>query len=363
MSCKCDTINIVNDNNVIVVSHADGRDGKSAYQQAVEGGYTGTEQDFNCSLSLLADVAEGKKQIADAINTKGGEASAESSFSQLAEDVLAMPTSGILANGITQTEPFSFLKYLTSDINNEITEINDSEITTIVRYYAFYKNITLSKISLPNLTTISGGNTFYGCSSLRSVELPNLTTISGGYTFQSCSSLQSVELPNLATISGGNTFDTCSSLRSVELPNLTTISGGYTFQSCSSLQSVELPNLATISGGNTFYGCSSLRSVEFGRLILIAESFYNKKGNLRNITIGAGTDVNLPFQYWTATNVIAEGQSGIDELNSNLYNNLLTKLYDHSEDGETRTLRLGWLAKVSQENIDYANSKGWTLTT
>ena len=71
MSCKCDTINIVNDNNVIVVSHADGRDGKSAYQQAVEGGYTGTEQEFNCSLSLLADVAEVKKQIADAINERG----------------------------------------------------------------------------------------------------------------------------------------------------------------------------------------------------------------------------------------------------------------------------------------------------
>jgi hypothetical protein len=124
-----------------------------------------------------------------------------------------------------------------------------------------------------------------------------------------------------------------------------------------------LPNLTTISGSNTFQGCSSLQSVEFGRLILIAESFYNTKPNLRNITIGAGTDVNLPFQNWTAKDVIAEGQSGIDELNSNLYNNLLTKLYDHSNDGETRTLRLGWLAKVSQENIDYANSKGWTLTT
>ena len=84
---------------------------------------------------------------------------------------------------------------------------------------------------------------------------------------------------------------------------------------------------------------------------------------MRNITIGVGTDIDLPFQNWTATNVIAEGQPSIDELNSNLYNNLLTKLYDHSTDGQTRTLRLGWLAHVTQENIDYANSKGWTLTT
>lgn len=317
MSCKCDTINIINDNNIIVVSHADGRDGKSAYQQAVEGGYTGTEQEFNCSLSLLADIAEGKTQIANAINIKGGSASADSSFIQLAEDVLAMPTSGIWANGITQTEPFSFLKYLTTNINNEITEINDSEITTITRSHAFYRNIALREVVMNNLATISGTQTFCACSYLQSVQLPNLATISGTHTFFSCASLQSVQLPNLVTISGSHTFSLCA----------------------------------------------NLQYVEFGTLTKCIDPFINTKTNLRNITIGQDTDVDLPFQYWTATNVIAEGQSGIDELNENLYNNLLTKLYDHSEDGQTRTLRLGWLAHVTQENIDYANSKGWTLTT
>jgi hypothetical protein len=98
-----------------------------------------------------------------------------------------------------------------------------------------------------------------------------------------------------------------------------------------------------------------------GVLVSFAD-FYDTKKELRNITIGQSTNINLPFQNWTAQSVIAEGQSGIDELNSNLYNNLLTKLYDHSTDGQTRTLRLGWLAHVTQENIDYANSKGWTLT-
>jgi hypothetical protein len=289
---------------------------------------------------MLNDVAEGKKQIADAINTKGGEANKDSSFSQLAEDVLAMPTSGILSNGITQTEPFSFVQYLTNNINSSITELNTSEITNISRSYAFCNNITLSKISLPNLTTISGISTFNGCTSLQEIKLPNLTTISGGNTFSNCNSLQSVELPNLATISGGTTFSNCSSL-----------------------QSVELPNLATISGGSTFLSCTLLSDIELGTISRIVDIFAQAKPNLRNITIGQGTDINLPFQYWTATNVIAEGQSGIDELNSNLRTNLLEKLYDHSTDGQTRTLRLGWLAKVSQENIDYANSKGWTLTT
>ena len=126
---------------------------------------------------------------------------------------------------------------------------------------------------------------------------------------------------------------------------------------------MQLPSLVTISGNSTFQSCTSLQNIELGTLIKCSDPFYNTKTNLRNITIGQDTDVDLPFQNWTATSVIAEGQSGIDELNANLYNNLLTKLYDHSTDGQTRTLRLGWLAYVTQENIDYANSKGWTLTT
>lgn len=167
----------------------------------------------------------------------------------------------------------------------------------------------------------------------------------------------------LSTISGGFVFGNCSALQNVTLPSLTTISGGYTFLSCSVLQDVTLPNLATISGKFTFQSCSALQNVTFGTLTTMSEPLSNAKPNIRNITIGQDTNVNLPFQYWTATNVIAEGQSGIAELNSNLYNNLLTKLYDHSQDGVRRTLRLGWLANVSAENIAYANAKGWTLTT
>ena len=170
-------------------------------------------------------------------------------------------------------------------------------------------------------------------------------------------------MPALTYISGSGVFADCSTLTTVNLPALRTIDSNTTFYYCSALTTVDLPALTVISESMTFSGCSALTNVTFGTLISLEEPFSHYKENLRNITVGIGTNINLPFQYWNATNVIAEGQSGIDELNSNLYNNLLTKLYDHSQDGETRTLRIGWLANVSPENITYANVKGWTLTT
>jgi hypothetical protein len=266
---------------------------------------------------LLADVAEGKQALVDAIEYKGGTSSAEKSFQGIAEDIKDIPNF-----------PTTGFEYI-------------SEI---------YRQRTLMEA-------------YNSRSYLKSIVDDFIEEISGSYLCGNCTSLRSVELSNLIRISGQNTFERCTSLQNVQMPNLFTVSGSKTFANCTSLKNIEFPNLINIIGGSMFYNTNNLRSVQFGTLVQCVEPFAAPEKNLRNITIGAGTDVNLPFKNWTATNVINEGQSGIDELNSNLYNNLLTKLYDHSEDGETRTLRLGWLTHVTQENIDYANSKGWTLTT
>jgi hypothetical protein len=291
--------------------------------------------------ALIVEIEEAKKVLADAINTKGGNSTPDESFQKLASDIQTLPYAGISAKGIVQTEPFSFLKYVTTDINNEITEINDSEITTIKRHDAFRNNIAL-----------------------REVVMSKLASLIGNSIFQDCILLQSVKLDNLINIFSPNCFQGCTSLQMINFKNLTTISSISCFHNCTNLKSVNFDNFTAMNSRNVFYNCFNLQTITFGILIYCNNDFFgDNKLNIRNISIGQDTDINLPFQQWTATNVIAEGQSGIDELNSNLYNNLLTKLYDHSQDGQTRTLRLGWLAHVTQENIDYANSKGWTLTT
>ena len=297
-------------------------------------------QDPASVTAITSEIASGKQAIAAAINAKGGEASATESFSELAQDIQDTPTSGVLSSGIVQSEPFKFLDYVCRQVAYPFTEIDDDSVTVINKGYAFYNQTQLLKVKMTALRTISGGSVFL-----------------------SCTALQSVELPVLAVISGINAFYNCSALQNVTLPNLITISDNYTFYDCSALQNVTLPNLITIYGGSLFYGSSSLQNVTFGTLTAMNEPLGNSKENLRNITIGQDTNINLPFQFWKATNVIAEGQPGIDELNANFYNNLLTKLYDHSNDGQTRTLRIGWLSRVTAENIAYANAKGWTLTT
>ena len=123
-----------------------------------------------------------------------------------------------------------------------------------------------------------------------------------------------------------------------------------------------MPNCKKI-GSQSLRDCPALLNIVLGQITSIDNLYVNSATKLKNVTIGQDTDINLPFSQWNPTTVIAEGQSAIDELNSNLYNNLLTKLYDHSNDGQTRTLRIGWLANVTAENIAYANAKGWTLTT
>lgn len=340
MSCKCDTINIVNDNNVIVVSHADGRDGKSAYQQAIEGGYAGTEQEFNCSLSLLADVAEGKNKIADAINTKGGNSTPDESFQQLAEDIQSLPIKSLSDAGYTfldKYKPETYSELI--EYRKYITEIDDPTVTTIDTNYAFSALTALRKVRFPNLTVITGSNTFKDSDNIEFLEFPILNTIN----------------------TGTNSAPIVSTQKKLVLPQLTYINANYVFTQCYS-EEIIMPKLETINTQILGF-IATVKNIVFGTLKTVFIMTRTKLDNLRNITVGEDTNKNLSFELWTATNVIAEGQSGIDELNANLYNNLLTKLYDHSEDGQTRTLRLGWLAHVTQENIDYANSKGWTLTT
>ena len=292
----------------------------------------------NKTLQLLPDIALWKQQIANAINERGGNANPNSAFTQLAqniEDIPNFPTTG-----------FEYI----SEIYQPRTLMD-----------AYDNRVFLKSIVNNSIEEIIGSQTFGYCTFLESVQFSNLVKIIGNQTFFNCTSLRSVQFSNLVEIIGYSIFTKCTSLESIKLPNLVAINGNEVFTSCSSLQSVECPKL-TIYPSNFFRNTNPINII-LGVLVSVSLTHYTKLTKAINITIGKDTNINLPFNFWTATDVINEGQSGIDELNSNLYNNLLTKLYDHSNDGETRILQIGWLDYITPENIAYANAKGWTLTT
>lgn len=286
----------------------------------------------NQSIAILSDIEQWKEDIADAINTKGGNSTPDESFQQLAEDIQTLPYAGISAEGIVQTEEFSFLDYCCNLNFNKIIEINNNSIEEISRPYAFY-NFN-ANIVLNNIHKISGSECFSGFTGL--LELNNLYVITGGQVFKAIN-MEELNLPRLTILQGEKIFANSPTLKRL-----------YT--------NIESFHLST-----SLLDTNNLEELQVGKLVR-GIIFYqsNSYEKLRNIIIGEGTDVDINFQCWSATDVINAGY--LDELNSNLYNNLLTKLYDHSEDGETRILQIGWLDYITPENIAYANAKGWTIT-
>lgn len=124
-----------------------------------------------------------------------------------------------------------------------------------------------------------------------------------------------------------------------------------------------MPSLTYMNSATCFLGSYNLVNLEFDSLkgFIGVDWLGDAKTKLRNITIGQLYDTYTDLSNWTATDVIAEGESGINELNENFKNNFIDKLKQLTT--SSRTIRLGWLDYLSDTNIRVANNKGWTLTT
>ena len=338
-------------------------------------------QDPASITAITSEIAGGKQAIAQAINAKGGSASETESFSELAEAVGEIPDFNTVGTQWT-TNP-SNLPDAIAYCNSKLTYLKcNIESVSFDSFLTFIKYC--ETLELPELVSIVGSNALNNLPNLQHLNLPKLYSVNGT-EFLSHIKINKITLPKLASLIGDAAFNgnTVSEYYFPELKNLNSL---YSISNTTYIIDVfSAPQLTNLSGhlgwgyppikylylnSLQYIGSGAIRiralvHLELGQLTSVhGTAFQGTDGsNCRFISIGDGTNINIPFSFWNPTNVIAEGQSGIDELNSNLYNNILTKLYDHSNDGETRTLRIGWLANVTAENIAYANAKGWTLTT
>ena len=259
-----------------------------------------------------------------------------------------------------------------------------------------------SLVTIPELNTSNGTNfskMFYSCNLLKSI--PELNTSNGidfSGMFYGCDSL--VTIPELDTSNGINfkeMFSQCDSL--VTVPELNTSKGTNfekMFYYCRSLRFI--PNLDT-SKGTTFYDYinylwgSPIKEVRVNissctRTTTLFDSYCS---NIESVIITIGNNfkytLNLRNTYGTYLKIIGNIQSSLTfgsylsifeidgSINYNLNFSSAKRLTKQSllnilnalvpqEEGTTKTLTLGSdnLAKLSDEEIAIATSKGWTVS-
>lgn len=138
---------------------------------------------------------------------------------------------------------------ITSRLNGTLTEVDDTDLTTLCEYGLAYCPVT--SVNIPNVTEIQIYG-FFHCESLTSLVLPNVTTL-GTNAFSNCYVLNTVELTKRVSITNG-CFTSCRSLENLILRD----SAGVYNLTPSALNS-STPFAANGSGG-TVYVPSSLKS-------------------------------------------------------------------------------------------------------
>lgn len=272
-------------------------------------------QDPASVTAIASEIASGKQVIAAAINAKGGTAEATESFSELADDIsnaiFDTTTDVVFEEGFTPRSAYDIV-------------MNRGKIKSLI-----CRGVTFTDTQLQYLT------------GLESISFPDLisTFIPNNTITSSCANLKVFRCDNIIQVGLGQAFDFASTNNSVD----------FYMEKCTSLD-----------GGIA-------RGFKIGRLFLgdvtrlnTGSAGYYAQVYLSVLSLKSG-DGNFNCSNWTAS--IVGPLIGWDKMNENLYDYTLSKLADHSQDGITRTLGLGWLANVSAENIAYANAKGWTLTT
>ena len=210
---------------------------------------------------------------------------------------------------------------------------------------------------MPALTTITGASTFYSCYYLTSINMPELTSINSPSTFTNCSALIMLNLPKLQSINSSTTFTSVSTLVTLNLPELTQIVGNNTFQQMYSLTTLYMPKLSYLSGQQTLRQAVSLEDLTVGTLAGSYDLLYDAKPWLKNITIGADTNVDLQFQQWTAVEVIARGEIGVIE--TNIMNNIVPNLYLNGN--HIIRFHATLYDNLSQTVKDAIINRGWTV--
>lgn len=161
---------------------------------------------------------------------------------------------------------------------------------------------------------------------------------------------------------GQYVFQGCA-FEKITMSNVLTIRG-RTFQNATALKEVVAPSCSTVVQF-AFSGVTTLERLTFGTLTQFDSAFINQnQTRLRSIAVGVGTAIGLYLIRWIATNVIAEGQTGIDELNHNIKTYLADRVADRTGDSAlTVTFGASLYNVLTPETIAAFTAKNWSVAS
>ena len=293
--------------------------GKSAYEIAVENGYTGTLEDWLSSLvgphivktyvderyHLMIEMSDGEIIDAGYIGLDkadvGKEPALSESFISVSPEssyildcnldypvwsssdtsVARVSSDGVIlgiSEGVCEIKATSVdgkTAACTLQVLDMEYAIKEDGSIIITNYEG-----TLSEIRIPEaignrpITEIDEW-AFFDCRSLKKITLPDSVKSLGYGAFSSCEALESVDLGNGLEIIGQSAFSACFALKSISLPESLLEIGNGAFHECKSLAEITIPSKITEIGGATFNTCISLTSVNLKNVRFIRQfAFY-----------------------------------------------------------------------------------------
>lgn len=127
--------------------------------------------------------------------------------------------------------------------------------------------------------------------SLSTVELPDAiaghpVTEIADWAFFDNQSVQNAVLPDTVTTVGYGAFSSCQALEEIDLGEGLVYLGQSAFSSCTSLESIVLPESLAEMGGAVFYGCTSLTAVNIpSNITTVGGSMFNSCTYLQSVTM------------------------------------------------------------------------------
>lgn len=326
-------------------------------------------------LSVGSEITAAKQKLAAKINELGGNVQPTDSFDALITAISEITGVSVIDSDgmVVNHGQVPFLQWLcdsahrTELLEPNFTEINDNTVTVINEPDVFQNCTSLTKVVMNAVESITGAATFENCTSLEEVQMDNLRTLSGSGIFNNCSALRNVNLPNLIVIMP---LGRMNLLEEFNFPNVTTFNlpggiGGWA--SYPALKRIVLPSLSRVNG-QSFYGFfgipnfnSNVESMQLGTVVTDLSGNEGLWSNLRNFEVGYGTNANINFKLWKATNVIAEGAAAIAELNTNIMNGIVANLLQGA--GKTFTVGSSLYNVLYPETLQAFADKGWNIAS